>query len=166
MSTIVHVLEAFVVPLIVSIATSTYIASRGQIARTDRIAANLNKDLFRWMRDRDREARTGMELLQERANAMGAINGGAVAAGAGKVYTSVLHQYRDQLSSKARELEDQLAGELRVQRWWRRWRRTPVPHLKLDPEAQRILDAWRLMADEDVSRAELEPRLALVEQPG
>jgi hypothetical protein len=113
----VWALDKVGVPVVVAAATAWFVAGRGagaQVAANDRRAAELNEDLRRWVRDRDRDASVRMSEIAQQASANGISGGGALRQAAGKVYRKALHEYRDQASEKQRDLEALLAAEARA----------------------------------------------------
>src|SRR4051812_34169631 len=86
-------------------------SARGEVADHDRRAAELNEDLRRWVRDRDREASVRMSEITQQAAANGVRHGGTLIAAAGKVYRHALHEYRDVATDKQRELDALLDAE-------------------------------------------------------
>jgi hypothetical protein len=156
------VLTELLAPVVAVVLTSMYLSARGaggQIAEHDRLVANLNEDLRRWVHDRDRVAQARMSEIRQQANAMGVIRGGALAEAAGKVYRRVLHEYRDEATRKIRQRDELTSSEGRAHAWRRERRRTPMPELRLPPDCEKLLATWRAKADEDPSRPELEPCL-------
>jgi hypothetical protein len=147
-----------------TVKSATTGAVRRQIERTDRLVANLDEDLRRWMRDRDHAADVRMSEITQQANAAGVGLGGAIPQARGKVYRIVLHEYRGEASRKLRALDDLLDAEGRWHRWYRRRKGRPVPTLELDDESAAILAKWREATDVDPSRAETEGRLAELER--
>jgi hypothetical protein len=156
------------VPVLVAAVTAWFVAGRGagrEVASHDRRAGELNEDLRRWVRDRDREASVRMGQIVEQANVRGVTGGGALRQAAGKVYRQALHEYRDEATAKQRELERRLDTEGRAHRRVRRRRHAPAPRLALPQDCSAMLARWRERAEEDPTRPELEAALREIERP-
>lgn len=154
-------------PVVVALLTTRYLTRRSigeQLDDTDRRAAELNEDMRRWVHDRDRAAHVRMSEITQQATAMGVRQGGAIRAGAGKVYRHALHEYRDELTAKDRALADLLAAEGRAHARRRRRAARRAPQLALPADCLAILERWRSVAEDDPSGHDVEPRVARVER--
>jgi hypothetical protein len=167
-----YVLDNVVVPVAATVLTllagsrvSTRRAAGGEIADHDRRAAEINEDLRRWIRDRDREAGVRMSEIAQQARSQGVTSEGMMRAAAGKVYRHVLHEFRDRATLAEREFEALLAAEERPHERHRRRRGLVAPALILPDDCRARLAEWRQRAEDDPTRSELEPRLADVERP-
>jgi len=161
------------VPVVLSVIASVLVTratQRGAIPSSvvehDRLADWRNEDLERWVRDRDREARARMDQVAQDIRQRG-LEGGALDASAGRVYRAALHELRDQLSTRARELDEALAREGRGHARYRRRKGQHRPQLRLPPECRNIVAEWKQRAEEDPTSAEREPGLQriLEDQP-
>lgn len=154
-------------PVGVAVLTTRYLTGRrvgDQLDDTDRRAAEINEDMRRWVHDRDWAARVRMNEITQQATAMGVAQGGAIRAGAGKVYRHVLHEYRDVLTAKDRALAEMLAAEGRAHSRRRRRAGRPAPRLELPADCLAIVERWRGLAEDDPSGPDVEPRVARVER--
>lgn len=166
------VLAQLAIPVAVAVVTALVTAkvvrwrgAGGEVAEHDRRIAEINEDLRRWIMDRDRVGRVRINEILQQARANGVAAGGAMQQAAGKVYAIVLHEYRDQASSRQRVVESLLDTEGRAHVRYRRRHGRPTCVLMLPDNCFKILERWRQLAEEDVSRPELEPRLAALERP-
>jgi hypothetical protein len=140
-------------------------AAAGEIADHDRRAAEINQDLRRWVRDRDRAADVRMKEIRQDANGKGVISSGAMTQAAGKVYRHGLHEYRDRATVEQREIDAILAAEGRAHERRRQRGGRAAPVLALPDDCRSIVTGWRQRAEDDPSRPDLEPRLAEIERP-
>src|SRR3954471_942063 len=87
--------------ILASALTASYIRasrSRGEVAEHDRLSGELNEDLRRWVRDRDRVADDRISEISADARQRGVAQGGAIRSARGKVYRQVLLEYRNEAS--------------------------------------------------------------------
>lgn len=103
-----HFAEPIGVAVVASLVTAKAMRGRdvaAHVGQHDRDAAAVAEDLRRWIVDRDRVARVQMQEIAQQASVMGVGAGGTIRQAAGKVYTHVLHDYRDEVSRAQRRFD-------------------------------------------------------------
>jgi hypothetical protein len=137
--------------------------SRGEVVADDRIVGDLNEDLRRWVRDRDRELDVEHAILSAQYNNPDSVpewrervpeelrhlpagsmyySGAHVQAHA-DAQRRALHEYRDEASRKVRAYKARVEREGRLHRFWRKRRDGAAPCLTLPQDCRDILAKWR-----------------------
>jgi hypothetical protein len=132
-----------------------------KVAEHDARASELNEDMRRWVRDRDRQLDRELRTLVNQAGSgivsrfpvppaelppsgtgsqlhSGALTNEAVAA-----MRQALHEYRDEATAKVREFSALARGERRWHGWYRRRRGFHPPTLGLGGQERIALGRWR-----------------------
>jgi hypothetical protein len=165
--------------------------AREEAAANSRRIADLNEDLRRWVRDRDRTLVQELDGITNSATTRSepdpaellfpppppgpTLYSGAHIRARAEAKRLGLHQYRDEASNKQREFREIVESEGRIHRFWRRRDDLPLPELSLPADCREALGRWREpatnpadssaepIAIEDPTRPELEPALAELE---
>jgi hypothetical protein len=150
--------------------------SRGEVKADDRTVSNLNEDLRRWVRDRNRALITEQALTAQEHAGRGAAFSSIHLAALAEAQRTALREYRDEATRKRREYEDVLARECWLHRLWRSRKGDPLGRLKLPADGREALARWRApvrfagfdgeVQVDDPTRSELEPGLAELERDG
>lgn len=140
--------QHLVVPVLATLMAATLVAAarhyfrvEREVAGNDARADELNEDLRRWVRDRDRQLETEHRGLKNGAGNQlyaGSLRNGAVAA-----MRQALHEYRDEASRKAREFSAFARSEGRWHRRYRERRGLGSPSLGLRGQERLLLNRWR-----------------------
>jgi hypothetical protein len=182
----VSLILALASPVAASALTAVYLkatGTRGEVARNNSLGADVNDDLRRWVRDRDRlrEGREGQIKLQTFSSEMQEafqVLGREIfettpQLGLADARRQALQEYRDQADRLRRMFRDRAQSEGVFHRLARRGK--PEPTLRLPPDCREILARWRESAPhpslesaeaapvDDLSSPELEPALAAIE---
>lgn len=140
--------QNLLVPIAVALVSGALIASARrysrigkEVADNDARAAELDEDLRRWVRDRNRQLETELRSL---------VNGAGIQLYAGslrnKAHASMhraLHQYRDEATGKAREFSALARSEGRWHRRYRKRHDLGAPSLGLLGQERLYLGRWR-----------------------
>jgi hypothetical protein len=150
-----------------------YLQVPHEVGEHDARAVELDEDLRRWVRDRDRQLQRELRILVTQAGSgvvsrfpvprsempLGAgsqLDTGAIANEAVAGMRAALHEYRDEASAKTREFTALARSETGWhERYRRKHRRTP-PALGLEESERAIVTGWRekphpVEADETIS---------------
>jgi hypothetical protein len=140
--------QHLLVPILATVAGSALIASARRYFRlgkevtdNDARATELNEDLWRWVRDRNRQLENELRGLRNSAGNQlyaGSLRNKAVAA-----MRQALHEYRDEATSKVREFSALARSEGRWHRWHRERRGLGSPCLGLRGQERLHLTRWR-----------------------
>jgi hypothetical protein len=125
-------------------------------------ASEINEDLRRWVRDRNRQLE-----IELRAFVNGAGNqlySGSLANQAVGAMRQALHEYRDEGSAKVREYAAIARSEGSPHRRYRRWKGGDAPALELQGQERIDLARWR-RRPHIVSPGSETPDLAVSEDP-
>ena len=140
--------QHLLVPILVTVAGGALIASARRYFRlgkevtdNDARAAGLNEDLWRWVRDRNRQLEN--ELRGLRNSAGNQLNAGSLRNKAVAAMRQALHEYRDEATSKVREFSALARSEGRWHRWHRERRGLGSPCLGLRGQERLHLTRWR-----------------------
>jgi hypothetical protein len=176
----------------VVIGAGGYVVARrrdagGSVGTNDRLIAAQNRDLARWVRDRDRQLDGDLKLLdayardpdlegefvdrlvalkkpvpdQLKNHPVGSQYGsGWHLAARAKFQSDALHQYRDRATSAFDEFDELVGTESRIHGWIRRRRNTAAPRLRLPDDCTAIVARWR--EDATVPRS---PHHVIVDDP-
>ena len=144
-SLFVEVLGGVVTALLLA-AFAAYWTVRNRVAGHDREVADIDEDLRRFLRDRDRALQIELETDSADANRRGIFLSGIHLARIAERKRQALHEYRDEATRKRRryrEICEAEQGSL-MARMVRRSR--PLHDFSLSSESARILDSWRAPA--------------------
>ncbi len=112
---------------------TTGIDPEAEAAQDADAVQDLNDDMRRWLRDRDKQLEIEMKTI---SNTMGNnFNSGAHVARIAAVKAQALHEYRDELTRKRREYRERVRGL------------ENPPRFTLDDASRAILASWRADAD-------------------
>jgi len=121
--------------------TFRYFGVGKEVAENDARASELNEDLRRWVRDRNRDLEAQLRGLVNSAGQQlyaGSLRNHAVAA-----MREALHQYRDEATSKAREFSALARSEGAWHQGHRKRRGLGSPSLRLHGQERIHLNHWR-----------------------
>lgn len=121
--------------------TFRYFSVGREVADSDARASELNEDLRRWVRDRDRQLEN--ELLGLVNSAGNQLDAGSLRNKAVSAMHRALHEYRDEATGKAREFSVLARSEGRWHRRHRERRGFGSPSLGLRGQECLYLDRWR-----------------------
>ena len=174
--------SSFLVEVLGGVVTAALLGAVGlALARdvrgraTAQVAADLNEDARRYVRDRDERLRIELLTEQNQMAARSQLYSGALPRGLAALKCRALHEYRDEMTRKRhqyRELCEQQGGALaRLLR-----QSAPVPPFGLDDDSRKTLAQWRADAEvmgtgashavNDPTSVELEPDLRRWEAEG
>lgn len=121
--------------------TFHYFGVGKEVAERDARASELNEDLQRWVRDRDRELEAQLRSLVNGAGHQlyaGSLRNKAVA-----IMRHALHEYRDEATAKVREFSTLARSEGRWHQRHRKRRGFGAPSLGLRGQERLCLGRWR-----------------------
>lgn len=121
--------------------TFRYFGVGKEVAENDARAGELNEDLRRWVRDRDRDLEAEMRGLVN--NAGNQLYAGSLRNRAVAVMREALHQYRDEATGKVREFSALARSEGQWHQRHRRRRGFGSPVLSLYGQERIYLNRWR-----------------------
>jgi hypothetical protein len=153
-----------------------YIGVPGEVGEHDARAIEIDEDLGRWVRDRDRllfnDIRTLVEetIDEARSNAEPSddpIDGPdmLVIGPAAELMRAALHEYRDEAMRKVREFSALSRSESWMHRRHRRRRKANPPTLVLDGDNRIALGRWRQRPNPIAPGGQCGPDLRVLEDP-
>lgn len=161
--------QHLLVPILATVVAGALIASARrylrldkEVAGNDARASELNEDLWRWVRDRNRQLEN--ELRGLRNSAGNQLDAGSLRNKAVAVMRQALHEYRDEATSKAREFSARARSEGRWHRWHRARRGLGPPSFGLRGQERLYLNRWRQRPNL-VNPGGPEPDLAVEDDP-
>jgi hypothetical protein len=133
-----------------------------EVSENDVRAGEINEDLRRWVRDRNRQLEIELRRLVNSAGNQ--LYAGSLMNQAGAAMRQTLHEYRDEASSKVREYSALARSENGLHRSYRRWKGRTAPVLGLDGQGRIDLARWR-QRPHIVSPGSDTPDLAVSDDP-
>lgn len=140
--------QHLLVPILATVVAGALVASARryfslgkEVSDNDARASELNEDLWRWVRDRNRQLENELRgLVNGAGNQLyaGSLRNKAVAA-----MRQALHEYRDEATSKVREFSALARSEGRWHRWHRERRGFGPPVFGLRGQERLYLNRWR-----------------------
>ena len=172
-------LTALVAAVLSSLFTASLIrigAVHREIASHDHQISELNEDLRRWIRDRDRQRKHELAEVINQNAAAGTLYGGSAITGLKVRAEIVRHEWRDEASRVLREFTRIVDAEGRLHELLRR-RSGDRPGLKLPDDIRTLLFEWQAPIEkpgepglytplDDPADRELEPEIAALEKSG
>ncbi|MGN6586597.1 MAG: hypothetical protein ACTHKT_03875 [Solirubrobacterales bacterium] len=140
--------QHLLIPILATVVAGALIASARryfrigrEVADNDARASELNEDLWRWVRDRNRQLENELRGLLNTAGNQ--LNAGSLENKAVAVMRQALHEYRDEATSKVREFSALARSEGRWHRQHRDRRGLGAPSLGLRGQERLYLNRWR-----------------------
>lgn len=140
--------QHLLVPILATVVGGALIASARRYFRLgkevsdhDARAGELNEDLWRWVRDRNRQLENELRGLVNSAGNQ--LNAGSLRNKVVAAMRHALHEYRDEATSKAREFSALARSEGRWHRWHRKRQGLGSPSYGLRGQERLHLNRWR-----------------------
>jgi len=152
-----------------------YLGVPGEVGEHDARAIEIDEDLQRWVRDRDRilfnDIRALVEALIEEARSRDEppdpidAPDMLIIGPADELMRAALHEYRDEATHKVREFSALARSEGRMHRRQRRRRKAGAPALGLDGNNRIVLGRWRQRPNPIAPGGQQGPDLKVLDDP-